>query len=252
SRTSNSAIINALDGLLAASEDHFAFWLGLWHISGQRKLKDVPQRLHIISFFGLKDYAAKVCDKSTDLDASDSSGRTPLSYACDGGHEDMVSFLLDRGASASITSKFGVPPLHYACASNRPDIVKRLLQASGADPFSETQSPEDESGRIADKRHYPEICDDRRRFGKSALQHACTQGHIDCVRTILASLPPQKRLLGPLHWAAKAGKAEVVDLILKQYNGDPNAYDKKGNTPTLFGLTSAFTSDSTTIAGRRG
>ena len=231
SRTSNSVIISALDRLLAASEDHFAFWLGIWHISGQRKLKDVPQRLHIISFFGLKDYAVKLCDKSTDLDARDSSGRTPLSYACDGGHRDMVSFLLDRGASASITSKFGVSPLHYACASNRPDIVKRLLQASGADPFSETQNPEDEDGRIADKRHYPEMCDNRQRFGKSALQHVCNQGHIECVRTILASLPPEKRRLGPLHWAAKGGRAEVVDLILKQYNGDPDAYDEKGNTP---------------------
>ncbi|KAL8982041.1 MAG: hypothetical protein Q9205_003344 [Flavoplaca limonia] len=231
SRTSNSAIINALDRLLATSEDHFAFWLGIWHISGQRKIKDVPQRLHIITLFGLKDYAAKICDKSTDLDARDSSGRTPLSYACDSGHQDMVSFLLDRGASASITSKFGVSPLHYACASNRPDIVKRLVQASGADPFSETQSQKDENGRIADKRHYPEIYDNRRRFGKSALQHACTQGHIDCVRTILASIPPEKRRLGPLHWASKGGKAEVVDLILKQYNGDPDAYDEKGNTP---------------------
>ncbi|KAL8656814.1 MAG: hypothetical protein Q9226_002552 [Calogaya cf. arnoldii] len=230
SRSSDRLLTTALDRLLAPLDDHFAFWLGIWHMSGQRKLRDVPQPLHVASFFGFNSYVAKACNGATDVNAKDSGGRTPLSYACDGGHHDLVRLLLDHGASALIASRFAVSPLHYACALNRPDIVKHLLEAK-ADPFLETQSPRDENRKVMDKAHYPELCNNRRRFGKSALQHACTQGYIECVQSMLESLAPDKRQLGPLHWAAKAGKAEVVELMLRMYNGDPNSYNDKGNTP---------------------
>ncbi|KAL8860194.1 MAG: hypothetical protein Q9178_003458 [Gyalolechia marmorata] len=231
SRRGDPLLMKALDHLFAASEDHFAFWLGIWHISGQRRiLKDIPQPLHIVSLFGLIGYAVKFCDEGTDVNTRDSSGRTPLSYACDGGHQDVIRLLLDRGASSLITSRFGVSPLHYACASNRPDLVQLLLEA-GADPLTETICPEDENGKMMDKANYPDLCDNRRRFGTSALQHGCTQGHVECVQAILESLPLDKRQLGPLHWAAEGGKVEVTDLILKQYDGNPNAWNEKGNTP---------------------
>ncbi|KAL8849382.1 MAG: hypothetical protein Q9221_005620 [Calogaya cf. arnoldii] len=230
SRSSDTLLADALDRLLAPSDDHFAFWLGIWRMSGQRRFRDIPQPLHVASFFGLLSYVAKACNGGTDVDAKDSGASTPLSYACDGGHLDIVQLLLDRGASSSNTSRFGVSPLHYACASNRPDIVRCLLKA-GADPFLQTKSPRDENGNIVEKAYYPDLSNNRRRFGTSALQHACAQGHIECVQTILESLAPGERQLGPLHWAGKEGKAGIVDLILQKYNGDPNSHDEKGNTP---------------------
>ncbi|KAL8668604.1 MAG: hypothetical protein Q9168_006772 [Polycauliona sp. 1 TL-2023] len=229
SGNSDPLLIQAWDRFLAPSDDHFAFWSGIWHISGQMKVKNVPQPLHIVCFFGLKSFVVRSYGQKADVNVRDSGGRTPLSYACDGDHQEVVRLLLEHGASTAITSKFGVSTLHYACASNRPDIVKLLMDA-GADPLGETQNPRNASGRVADKANYPEIASNRRRFGKSALKHVCTQGYIDCLQTMLEYLTPERRHTGPLHWAAGAGKADVVSLILKKYDSDPNFLDEKKNT----------------------
>ncbi|KAL8993810.1 MAG: hypothetical protein Q9169_006066 [Polycauliona sp. 2 TL-2023] len=228
SRNGDALLIQAMDRFLSVENDHFAFWLGIWHMSGQKKIRDIPQQLHIASFFGLKCYVARACKSEIDVDMRASDGCTPLSYACDGGHEEVVRLLLDHGASPSISNRFGVAPLHYACASNRPDIVRYLMK-TGADPLTQTQGADRRSGRIADKINYSLLCNNRARFGASALQHACTKGLIECVQTIFEHLLPEKRQLGPLHWAAGAGKTEIVQLLLQKYDLDPNSLDDNQN-----------------------
>jgi hypothetical protein len=44
----------------------------------------------------------------------DEEGRTPLMWACDRGHQDLVSLLLTSGADHSAHDSDGMTPLHYA------------------------------------------------------------------------------------------------------------------------------------------
>ncbi|CVL12530.1 uncharacterized protein FPRN_15176 [Fusarium proliferatum] len=67
------------------------------------------------------------------LDAPDHDGRTPLSYAAEGGQADITRFLLAKGANPNSKGKDGRTPLHMALW--HPHVVEVLINA-GADPLA--------------------------------------------------------------------------------------------------------------------
>ncbi|XP_050819340.1 acyl-CoA-binding domain-containing protein 6 isoform X9 [Gopherus flavomarginatus] len=60
-------------------------------------------------------------------------GRALLHWACDRGHKELVSVLLQHAANINIQDDEGQTALHYASACEFFDIVELLLK-SGADP----------------------------------------------------------------------------------------------------------------------
>lgn len=60
--------------------------------------------------------------------------RTPLLWAAEGGHTNLVRFLLDRGASIKDRADEGESPLMLAAQGGHRDTV-RLLLDRGADPY---------------------------------------------------------------------------------------------------------------------
>ncbi|XP_053806888.1 acyl-CoA-binding domain-containing protein 6 isoform X1 [Vidua chalybeata] len=60
-------------------------------------------------------------------------GRALLHWACDRGHKELVSVLLQNAADVNIQDGEGQTALHYAATCEFLDIVELLLQ-SGADP----------------------------------------------------------------------------------------------------------------------
>ena len=77
--------------------------------------------------------AAELLDRGADVNAADSSSRTPLLEATFGGHLDAVDLLLTRGAEVNAKDKDGWTALMEAASKCRTEIV-RLLLARGADP----------------------------------------------------------------------------------------------------------------------
>lgn len=68
------------------------------------------------------------------VDDRDEHGRTALHFACDRGHELIVSALCTRfGANVNVQDHMGYTPLHNAASAGRADIVQFLLD-HGADP----------------------------------------------------------------------------------------------------------------------
>lgn len=221
-------LTQALDRFLAVPDDYFAYWQGIWHMSKRSVGRDIVEPIHAVSLFGLSQYVAELCRRGIDVNVKDSKGYTPLTYACKNSHYNVVCQLIDNGASCSITSQFGVTPIHYACASNDPVLVKRLLEGA-ADPFAETVTPNPRKASY--ERDYSEMCHNRRKLGRSALHHACTQGYIECLKAMLDSLKAEKYQSGPLHWASEAGQHEIVELLLTAYHLNPDNPDEDGNTP---------------------
>ena len=83
-----------------------------------------------------------VTEKNLDPYASDGSGRTPLGAACEGGHIDVVKFLLERDREKrAARGIIGTTPLHMAARGGNVEVVKYFIDEQGMDP-----SCEDENG----------------------------------------------------------------------------------------------------------
>ena len=59
--------------------------------------------LMVASYFGHRAVIKLLLNKRTSVKANDESGRTPLSWACESGHEAFLKLPLGRGASWGIT-----------------------------------------------------------------------------------------------------------------------------------------------------
>ena len=70
----------------------------------------------------------------SEIDRTDSAGRTLLSWAAMRGDTATLSRLLTLGANPNRATKFGYTPLHYAAENSHYDCVKILLQEANADP----------------------------------------------------------------------------------------------------------------------
>ncbi|XP_061094987.1 acyl-CoA-binding domain-containing protein 6 [Conger conger] len=124
------------------------------------------------------DYVTRTIDcKKVDVNIKDGEGRNMLHWACDRGHTDLVSALLQRNAKINSQDGEGQTALHYASACEFADIVVLLLQA-GADP-----SIRDQEGCS------PEEVTDCRAI--SALLHQyTTTGSTEGLHTPRSSYPP--------------------------------------------------------------
>ncbi|VZI12891.1 unnamed protein product [Fusarium fujikuroi] len=71
------------------------------------------RHLHIAAYFGLAELVEYLLDMGTAVDIADRTGRTPLSYASEQGHEAIMVVLLERGAKADSQDGEIVPKWHY-------------------------------------------------------------------------------------------------------------------------------------------
>ena len=73
-------------------------------------------------------------DDGANVNAKDGSGMTPLHWAIECGHPDMVKLLIAKGADMHIvTAVSHQTPLHLAAALGHRDIVTLLIGYAGAD-----------------------------------------------------------------------------------------------------------------------
>ncbi|XP_062437997.1 acyl-CoA-binding domain-containing protein 6 isoform X1 [Rhea pennata] len=80
------------------------------------------------------DHVTKaIRSKNVDVNVTDEEGRALLHWACDRGHKELVSVLLQHAADVNSQDGEGQTALHYAAACEFFDIVELLLE-SGADP----------------------------------------------------------------------------------------------------------------------
>jgi ankyrin repeat protein len=75
--------------------------------------------------------------EGVDPDSKDSSGKTPLSWAAEKGHEAVVKMLLDKeGVDPDSKDIYGQTPLSWAAGRRHEAVVKLLLDKEGIGPDS--------------------------------------------------------------------------------------------------------------------
>ncbi|PNY27023.1 Uncharacterized protein TCAP_03048, partial [Tolypocladium capitatum] len=96
----------------------------------QNYSQDVPRYmtgLHLVAYFGIRDTAQTLIDRNS-LEELDSHCKTPLFYAAEHGHEDIVELLHEMGADVNLQdAKDSRTPLSWAAENGHEAIVKLLL-----------------------------------------------------------------------------------------------------------------------------
>ncbi|KAN0068675.1 Ankyrin repeat-containing domain protein [Elaphomyces granulatus] len=148
-------------------------------------------------------------------------GNTPLTAACSGRNTEIISLLLTKhGIDVNEGNHDGNTPLMIAVVNNRVEGVKSLLARADVDPNIPNRS------------------------GCTALSHAASDcpfepGALEMSKILLErddidiNLGRDYEGRTALSWACINGCLELVDLILKKDNVDPNVRDYTGCTPLV-------------------
>ena len=67
------------------------------------------------------------------VDSKNKKDMTGLHWATQGGHENVVEFLLEKGATVNLVNKIGMSPLHIASRDGHLGIIKLLLNTNEVD-----------------------------------------------------------------------------------------------------------------------
>lgn len=88
---------------------------------------------HVLAEFGITSMLEDALETlhKVNVDVRDSCGRTPLHYACENGHYNTMSVLLELGADKNAVCRNENSPLHFALQSDNQNLIMELLDGSG-------------------------------------------------------------------------------------------------------------------------
>jgi hypothetical protein len=142
----------------------------------------------------------------------DDNGNTPLHYACGRGHRAMAEVLLENGAHINYSNPMKTPPLEFALHYGHDQVASMLIE------------------RGAHLNYYEPI---------TPLLSACQRRCVLAFRAMVASEPdvainqmdhPDSFGDVPLHWAARTGCREIVQILI-DLGANVNARNANGGTP---------------------
>jgi ankyrin repeat protein len=201
-----------MDALCDQSSKPFAIWWSCYTGFNLYNAYSSGSYFHYVAAEGdwvvLKEL---LTGRSSDVDAYDEAGRTPLLEAAMNGHEAVAKLLIDKGAAVDSIDDDGCVPLLHA-AENGHEAMAKLLLDKSADINAASKD------------------------GRTPLLAAAANGHEVVVTLLLrnnaAVDAADEYHRTPLLVAAENGHEAVVELLLGK-GADMNAADGDGWTPLL-------------------
>ncbi|KAF6136196.1 hypothetical protein GIB67_001605 [Kingdonia uniflora] len=86
------------------------------------------EEMHVYAREGETENLLQQIDSGVSVNVKDSEGRTPLHWAVDRGHFDMVDLLLRKDADVNAKDNEGQTPLHYAAMCDREAVAEFLVK----------------------------------------------------------------------------------------------------------------------------
>jgi len=206
--------------------------------------------LHCASFFGIADLVPTLIRRGNDINAGDTRGSTPLSWAARNGHEEVVEILLRLpGVRPDLSDLAGLTALFYAVWCGHERVVELLLSHAMVKPdmpdgggktplaYAAYLGLEGVVKILLDQPLVNPVTHDS--AGDTALSLAARSGHHGVVKILLGRrevIPdkPDNNGQTPLSQAASGGHEEVVKLLLGRKDVSPDKPDKDGRTPLMY------------------
>eukprot|EP00771_Trimastix_marina_P002506 gnl/Trimastix_PCT/3635.p1 GENE.gnl/Trimastix_PCT/3635~~gnl/Trimastix_PCT/3635.p1 ORF type:complete len:781 (-),score=210.92 gnl/Trimastix_PCT/3635:421-2763(-) len=190
-------------------------------------------------------------EKGSDPTVADSSGRTPLHYACAEGQLDAVQLMLDHGADLNLRDDDHWQALHYSCFEGHIPVL-RLLLDRGADLASVDcegscvchHATIGESLAVLEYLHG--VCGldpraPRDMNGRTTFHAACYGGSLQKLQYLISLPPPLapgflSRIVDHngitlMHEACLSGRLDLVRFLHEEHGVGLEPRDNKGRTP---------------------
>ena len=179
----------------------------------------------------------------------EAEGASPLIFAAERGHKDVVQLLLTSGSDPNLADEDGVTPLLDAVHDGHFEVAKLLLDY-GADPnvankidgsvslmYASRSGHENIVQLLLDRGSNPNVADTM--YGSTALMTAVCWCHKHIAKLLLdgGADPniPDDHGSTPLHWAVKKHYQDLVKLLLDR-GAKLNIEDRHGKTPKDYAL----------------
>ena len=199
--------------------------------------------LHCTAYLGLDEIAISLLeeDKGCSADMADGWGRTPLMWASESGHEEMVKLLLRRkDVNPNWRIDDGRTPLLCAAKGGHEGVVKLLLgwndvNSNTKDHDGSTPLWYEGIAKLLLRRKKVNP-NSRDTFGNTPLLYATKGGHEGLVKLLLSRKvvnPDSRDNSGqtPLSCAAGGGHEGIVKLLLDRKEVDASSRGNYGRTP---------------------
>ena len=166
--------------------------------------------MYLAAGFGHIEIVKLLLNLTDNPNAPRDNGKTPIYFAAGKGYLEILKLLMNSTENPHIPDKEGVTPINIAAHEGQLEVVKFLLNSTTANP------------------NIPDI------NGETPLNAAAGNGHIEIVKLLMNSTenPNSSDNFGrtPIYEASKQGYFEIVKSLMKSTE-NPNAPDNYGRTP---------------------
>ena len=170
--------------------------------------------LHYASEYGHLQIVEYLISISANIEAIDENGKTALLYASQNGHLQIVEYLISRGADINVKDEDGDYSIHYACAKGHLPIVNYFIEKQNVD---------------IDIKGHGEM---------TPLQYACENGHIKIAEYLISKNADinatDEDRNSPIHYACENGHLQIVKYLIENKNVDKNIRGYMDRTPLHF------------------
>lgn len=198
---------NAVKDNIVISPDDFNHpkTLGTHETSPAKIDVGYPDDLQVAALLGDVNVVALLLDAGVDIEGQVPGQRTALHFAAAKGNLETVNELIKRGCKIDPINASGRTPLSEAAAAGHAEIVNALLQ-SGSDISKSTLSSEAKKRRLNEAHLYTSPRIDVLRSRCKAIAYRALHSS--------SKIGSLTNGFYPIHYAAKHGRDEIIDMLL--------------------------------------